>query len=436
MGQSLPRAVFTLVFPGGLLFLGALAFLRPQGLPPWCQGPVAALPYLALTFGLVFGWYFASARMLLSLACLAVADQALVRWPPDHNAPLVADTVFAAGTLLLPLNFLTLAILKETAIGSLRGALRVLPVLLQLLVVWWLCDPTHQDIAMALKSAYIPGWSTHWTPVPQPALLVFLIAGLLLLVRFILRRQPMDAGAAWALGAVFLAYHGTQLGWSPANFFSAAGLILFASLVQATYQETYRDELTGIAGRMAYEEATAQLGRQYALAVLAFDQFNGYAGAHGKPVVEQSLRLLAPKVQAACRAGRVFRVSGEKLTLLFQQQSAVEALVELERIRKSVESTSLILRDGRRVWEDVGGTASLGRKEQVLLITASIGVADSSMEGATLSLVIKAAYRALYEAKGAGGNAVKRGAATARPIVTRPLLPGAANIKSPPRTGL
>ena len=92
MGQSLLRGMFTLVFPGGLLFLGALGFLRPQGLPPWCQGPVAVLPYLALTFGLVFGWYFASARMLLSLACLAVADQALVRWPPRTPAPLRART--------------------------------------------------------------------------------------------------------------------------------------------------------------------------------------------------------------------------------------------------------------------------------------------------------------------------------------------------------
>ena len=413
MGQGLLRAVFTLVFPGGLLFLGALGFLRPQGLPPWCQGPLAVLPYLALTFGLVFGWYFASARMLLSLVCLILADQALVRWPPDH-AGSVSDTLFAAATFLLPLNFLTLAIVKERAIGPLWAALRVLPVLLQLCVVWWLCDPTHQDFAMALKSAYISGWSTHWTPVPQAALLVFLVAGLLLFVRFILRRHPMDAGAAWALGAVFLAYHGTQLGWSPANFFSTAGFILFASLVQATYQETYRDELTGIPGRMAYEEATAQLSRHYAVAVLAIDQLNGYAGAHGKPVVEQVLKRLAPKVQAACRAGRVFRVSGEELTLLFQQQSALEALVELERIRKSLESTPLILRDGRRIWEDTGGTGSLRRNDQVLPITASIGVADSAVEGATLSVVIKAAYRSLYEAKSAGGNAVKRGAVSAR----------------------
>ena len=414
MGQSLLQTVFTLVFPGGLLFLGALGFLRPQGLPPWCQGPVAALPYLALTFGLVFGWYFASVRMLLSLVCLAFADQALMRWPPEHNAGSVADTVFAASAFLLPLNFLTLAIVKETAIGTLRGALRILPILLQLFVVWWLCDPAHRDIALALESAYIRGWSTQWTPVPQAALLVFLIAGLLLSVRFILQRHPMDAGAVWALGAVFLAYHGTRLGWSPANFFSTAGFILFASLLQGTYQDTYRDELTGVAGRMAYEEATAQLGNRYALAVLAIDQLNSYAGAHGKPVVEQILKLLAPKVQTSCHAGRVFRVSGEALTLLFHQHSALEALVDLERIRKSVESTSLILRDGRRIWEDVRRNPSLRRNDQVLAITVSIGVADNSVEGATLSVVIKAAYRALYEAKGAaGGNAVKRGAVSA-----------------------
>src|SRR5689334_15896413 len=114
MGQGLLRTVSTLVFPGGLLFLGALGFLRPQGLPAGCQGPLIALPYVALTFGLVFGWYFSSTRMLLSLVCLAFADQALVRWPPEDNAGSVSETVFAASAFLLPLNFLTLAVVKET----------------------------------------------------------------------------------------------------------------------------------------------------------------------------------------------------------------------------------------------------------------------------------------------------------------------------------
>jgi diguanylate cyclase (GGDEF)-like protein len=409
MPKRLLRAVTTFVFPGGLLFIAAVGFLRPQGLPLWCQGPVAALPYLALTSGLVFGWYFSSTRMLLSVLSLTFANQALVTWPVQHDAASVSHIVFAAGAVLLPLNFLAFSLVKEESISTLRGTMRVLLFLLQPFAVLWLCDPEQQEIAAALGMAYIPGWSTAWTPIPQAALLVFLISGLLHLVRFALRRHPMDAGATWALGAIFLAYHGTQFGWQPTNFFSTAGLVMFAALVQASYQQTYRDELTGIPGRVAYEEATAQLGKNFAVAVLAVDQLKAYAGAHGKPVVEQILKLVAPKVHAVCQAGRVFRVSGEELTLLFHQP-ALEALVELEQIRKRIESTTLFLHDTRRVWENTRA-GSPGRNDHALPITVSIGVADAASDKATLSVVIKAAYRALYEAKAAGGNAVKRAAA-------------------------
>jgi diguanylate cyclase (GGDEF)-like protein len=218
----------------------------------------------------------------------------------------------------------------------------------------------------------------------------------------------MDAGATWALAATFVAYHGSQLGWNAPNFFATAGLILFISLVQACYQQTYRDELTGIAGRTAYEEATAQLGSKFAIAVVAIDQVNSYAGAYGKPVVEQILKQVAPKVQAGCQAGRVFRVSGEELTLLYPDHSALEALVELDNIRKGMESTSLFLRDSHRVWENTRDAAP-GCSDVALPITASVGVADTSMERASRNGAIKAAYRALYEAKASGGNVVKRG---------------------------
>jgi diguanylate cyclase (GGDEF)-like protein len=416
MLYRLLQSLLTFIFPGGLLFIAAVGFLRPQGLPLWCQGPVSALPYLALAAGLVFGWYFASTRMLLSLLSLTFASQALATWPLEHDPASVSHTIFAATTFLLPLNFLAFCILKEEAIGTLRGGVRLFLFLLQPFVVFWLCDPVNRDIALALQTTYVPAWSVPWTPVPQTALLVFLVSGVMHLVRFALQRNPMDAGATWALAAIFLAYHGTQFGWRPTNFFATAGLIMFLSLVQSSYQQTYRDALTGIPGRMAYEEATPQLGRKFAIAVLAIDQLKTYAGTYGKPVVEQVLKLAAPKVQAACQAGRVFRVSGEELTFLFPRQSAVDALIELENIRRGIESTSLYLRDGQRVWDNIRGAASPGRKDQELPMTVSIGLADSGAEGAPVSVVIKAAYRALYEAKAGGGNAVKRGAVTGESV--------------------
>ena len=411
MLYRLLQPLTTFVFPGGLLFLAAVGFLRPHGLPAWCQAPVAALPYLALGFGLVFGWYFGSIRMLLSLLALTFANQAWAAWPLEQDPTSVSHTVFAAATFLLPLNFLAFSILKEEAIGTVRAALRLLLLLLQPFVVLWLCDPANHDMAAALTT--VPGgWPAAPTPVPLPAMLVFFISGVMHLVRFAIQRHPMDAGATWALAAVFLAYHGTQYGWHPTNFFATAGLILFVSLVQASYQQTYRDPLTGIHGRIAYEEAAAHLGGKFTIAVLAIDQLKAYAGMYGKPVVEQVLKMIAPKVQTACRAGRVFRVSGEELTFLLPRQSALEALAELETIRKTIESTSLFVRDGQRVWDNTGGARGPAEKDQELPVTASIGVADSAVKGATLTLVIKAAYRALYEAKAGGGNVVKRGAMT------------------------
>jgi diguanylate cyclase (GGDEF)-like protein len=408
MPYVLLKTVGLFFFPGGLLFIMALGFLRPQGLPLWWQGPVAALPYLALTFGLVFGWHFASTRMLLSLTTLTFANQALVTWPLEKEAASLSHVIFAAGAFLVPLNFLAFSIVKEEAMSSVRGALRILLFCLQPFIVLWLCGPAGDDVAIALQATYIPSWSTDWTPIPQAALLVFLVSVLMHIVRFALRRHPMDAGATWALAATFVAYHGSQLGWNAPNFFATAGIILFISLVQACYQQTYRDELTGIAGRTAYEEATAQLGSKFAIAVVAIDQVNSYAGAYGKPVVEQILKQVAPKVQAGCQAGRVFRVSGEELTLLYPDHSALEALVELDNIRKGMESTSLFLRDSHRVWENTRDAAP-GCSDVALPITASVGVADTSMERASRNGAIKAAYRALYEAKASGGNVVKRG---------------------------
>ena len=416
MQQGLCRTILAFFLPGGLVFFAAIGFLRPQGLPQWCQQPVAALPYFVVGFGLIFGWYFSSPRMILSLVTLVLADRALILFPITGNDPIsMGHTVFAAVTFLLPMNFLAFSILKDD-IGTVRGIIRSLPLLIQPFLVLWLCYPEQQELAALLEMPYFPWVSTSWTPIPQAALFGFLVAGTMHVTQFALRRDPMDGGATWALAAVFLAYHCIQYGWHATNFFSTAGVILFITLVQASYQRTYRDDLTGIAGRMAYEEATAQLGRNFSVAVLAIDQLKSYAGMHGKSVVEQVLKLVAPKVQASCKSGTVFRVSGEELTLLFPNQSAMEALIVLDNVRKAIESASLFLRGRDYVWENTRGTKSPGAKDRDLPITVSIGVADKSVEETSFGLVIKSAYRALYEAKTGGGNAVKRGAVATEPV--------------------
>ncbi len=105
MRHAIWKTTSAFLIPGGPIFLAALGFLRPHGLPAWCQQPVAALPYIVLVFGLVFGWYLASSRMMLSLLVLALADRANVLLPVSiADAPLVGQNLFAITALLVPLN--------------------------------------------------------------------------------------------------------------------------------------------------------------------------------------------------------------------------------------------------------------------------------------------------------------------------------------------
>ena len=403
------KSFLALLFPGGLIFVTAIGFLRPQGLPTWLEQPIAALPYLVLTFGLIFGWYFASSRMILSLLVLALADRALVLFPAigtDQTA--VSQTIVGMTAFLVPLNLLAFSIIREDSRSTFRGVTRVVLVLAQPFLLLWLCLTDQHELASSFTRQYIPSLYTEWTPIPQPALFAFATALLLHFIRFTLHRDPLEGGAIWALFAIFVAYHTSRSGWQPTNFFMTAGLILFVTSLQSFYQQTYRDELTGIPGRLAYAEAIGQLGKRFSIAVISIDQLTQYANTHGKSVSEQILKRVAPRVQAACTERQVFRTTGEELTVLFPGKSATETLMTLETVRKTIAAIDLFLRGRDRVWEKQRGTKKTGSRDQALPITLSIGVAETLSDSATLSLVIKSAYRALYEAKGIGGNIVKR----------------------------
>ena len=403
------KSFLALLFPGGLILLTAIGFLRPQGLPTWLHQPIAALPCIVLTFGLIFGWYFASSRMILSLLVLALADRALVLFPTtDADQAAVSQTIVAMTAFLVPLNLLAFSIIRDDSLSTLRSVTRVVLVLVQPFLLLWLCLPDQHELASSFAREYIPSLYTEWTPIPQPALFAFATALLLHFIRFVLHRDPLEGGAIWALFAIFVAYHTSRYGWQPTNFFMAAGLIIFVTSLQSFYQRTYRDELTGIPGRLAYDVAIGQLGKRFSIAVISIDQLAQYANTHGKPVSEQILKRVAPRVQAACAQGQVFRTTGEELTVLFPGKSATETLMTLDTVRKTVGAIDLFLRGQDRVWEKQRGIKKAGSRDQALPITLSIGVAETLNDSATLSPVIKSAYRALYEAKGIGGNIVKR----------------------------
>src|SRR5579885_845730 len=89
MRVSSLKSLSSLFVPDGLLLLAAIAFLRPTGLPKW------------------------TAPMLLTYDYLALADGALGSFSLASRLPAVRHGVFNTVGLLLPLNFLALALIQE-----------------------------------------------------------------------------------------------------------------------------------------------------------------------------------------------------------------------------------------------------------------------------------------------------------------------------------
>ena len=413
MATSTLKRSWQWLAPGGLVLLLAIGFLRPHGLPAWAQGPISALPVIVLGFGIVFGWYLSSSRLILSLLVLVCLDRGIFWFPPTDSSPgAPGPALFAIATFLAPVNLLALALVKESTVSSWRGLVSLLLLLCQPLLILWLCLSGQTNLTNLLTTPFqlplIPLSTSEWTPLSQSAVLAFGSALLLLTAKFLLYHDPLDGGAGWALLTTLLAVHGIQYGWNPTNFLSAAGLTLFLSLVQASHQRTYRDELTGALGRLAYDEIVARLGGKYVVAIVGVDQLKQYQNQYGKTVAEQVLRLVAPKIMATAGKGKVFRLTGDELTVVFYSSTAMDTLATLEQIRKTIEQATLRLRSQTRVWEG-NRSATTGPKDIDLPITLSIGVAEPTAPHLSLTLVTKAAYRALYEGKGEGGNIVKRG---------------------------
>ena len=119
-----------------------------------------------------------------------------------------------------------------------------------------------------------------------------------------------------------------------------------------------------------------------------FKQVNDTFGHQAGDIVLQELAKL---VHAQLRKNDLEgRVGGEEFAILLPETSISEAVVLAERIREIIESVAI----------NIGETS--------LHITASFGVASVEEADVSLDSVYKRADSALYEAKNAGRNCVRR----------------------------
>jgi diguanylate cyclase (GGDEF)-like protein len=412
-----------MIAPAAIIVAAALALWIGPSLPPSLAGLKEAGAYFVLLAGAGMSLWFNRGRAFVAVVSLLLA-YAGYRIALDFGADsFAARAVYTAAVVLVPLNILVALLLPERGV-SYHGDHRWLFIVAgELLLAAWIASSGRSALSGAAWQEMAEHWLLRSPPAPFLGRLLFCAAFSAALWRAWPRKgglvSPIAVGQAGALAAFFIGCEWAADEAVFGVFSAAAGAILIVAMLQESHRLAFNDELTGLPGRRALQEAMAGLGPRYVLAMADVDHFKSFNDTHGHDVGDQVLKLVAARLAEVEGGGRAFRYGGEEFTVLFTGATLDEAMPHLDAIRASVAAYRMAVRG-----EDRPKAKELGEKlrtpaeedvpapEQTLSVTISIGAAGpAAMEagqGATPAQVLKAADEALYRAKRGGRNRVSR----------------------------
>ena len=285
-----------------------------------------------------------------------------------------------------------------------------------------LCRPEEITAPAIFHPALVDHRLFQWTRIPQLSWLAFGVAMAVLLYRFLVYRKPVESGLLWSLTAAFLSLQAGGLGRVASAYLATGGLILASSIVENSYALAYRDELTELPSRRAFNDALLGLEDTYTIAMVDVDHFKKFNDTYGHEIGDQVLRMVAAKLARVSGGGQAFRVGGEEFCILFPGKSIKDVLPHLEMLRSEIETGVFRARAAKdRRHAPLPGhdrrkssRRKIARPQRApvhsapgeLSVTASMGVAEPS--GAQeVEQVIQAADKALYRAKQGGRNRVE-----------------------------
>ena len=411
MPYAFIKRLTVIALPAGLLVAAFVALHRVPQLPAPQRELATYAPYLALAGGLGLSLAFNRGRVFFALILLG-GFYLIQRNLMTHGlAEPVPRGLFLLFSVLVPLNLCLFCFMRERGIFSHAGRLRLGFLGVQAVALYWVLRFRQDYTALPelIARPVVQGKFLAGFLLPQSALFLFLVADLLVLIRVLKRRLPIDVAILGSLVALGIAFNRADTEFAPPLFVTAAGLLLIIGVLQDSHSMAFTDDLTGLPSRRALNEQVMGLGRNFVVAMLDVDHFKRFNDTYGHDVGDQVLKMVGTKIAAVKGGGRPFRYGGEEFTILFPRKALQEVTPHLEELRQTIADYQLWLRGADRPKESEQGKArrlagsGAGKSTSV---TISIGVAASSDTLRNPDEVIRAADKALYRAKQRGRNQV------------------------------
>jgi len=340
-----PKTLKSLVLPGGIFLLAASVVFR-GAFGPIPSAAVVFSFYAVFAAGILLAWRFHSSRILFALSTIFLGHRALEFFSSGRIGSTGSGRIaLEAVAFLLPANFVVFSVFRERGLVFPAVLPRLALLFFESVFVAIICRPEETIAPGFLHPRFLGHLSG--TPLPTLAVLAFVAAFGILLVRFLLYRQPTESGLLWALVAAFLSFQAGAVGPAATAYAATAGLILISSIIENSYLLAYHDELTTLPARRAFNDALFHLEEPYAVAVVDIDHFKKFNDTYGHETGDQVLRMVAGKLAGVTGGGRAYRVGGEEFSILFPGKTAKDAMPHLELLRSVIEVSTFRVRAGQ-----------------------------------------------------------------------------------------
>ena len=387
------------------------------------------IPYFVLSAGLFLGWRYHNAGLMLASLMLGLSYVALTTISSGSATYEYTNiNVSQAAGFLVPMNLAAFAIMTKRRIFTAVGLVSLILILVQSFFVLLLCYPeglfsSHMidqvnhhlpwlgknlsNSSLWVGSALSDDFLIRFDNLAAPSVVAFILALAFVLTYFIYTRDVRIGGYFMALVALLIGFAAEDPNPAIPFYYTAGGLSLIITTVEASFSMAYLDELTGLPGRRSLNDTLINLGKKYSIAMIDVDHFKKFNDTYGHKTGDQVLKMIASKLERMSGGARTFRYGGEEFTAIFPGKDAEESITYAEDLRQAIEDTPFIIRgkDRRRGQKKKRGSSNPSDQEEVK-VTVSIGLASPDEDLTDPEKVLKAADKFLYKAKEGGRNCV------------------------------